>query len=115
MDVNFQELYQAGEKKVGTDESKFNQILCSQSYAQLRMVFAEYKALSKKGLDQVIKSEMSGDLESGMLAICKSFILCVTNEGMNTSLEVVSCSLADIGSKITLLCSKVRQEVLVLV
>jgi annexin A7/11 len=64
-----QELYQAGEKKMGTDESKFNQILCSQSYEQLRAVFQEYKTLSKKGLDQVIKSEMSGDLESGMLAI----------------------------------------------
>jgi len=63
------ELYQAGEKKVGTDESTFNQILCSQSYEQLRVVFVEYKNLSKKGLDQVIRSEMSGDLESGMLAV----------------------------------------------
>ena len=68
-----QELYQAGEKKIGTDESKFNQILCSQSYEQLRAVFQEYKTLSKKGLDQVIKSEMSGDLENGMLAICEDF------------------------------------------
>jgi annexin A7/11 len=63
------ELYKAGEKKLGTDESTFNQILCSQSYEQLRLVFQEYKALSKKSLEQVIKSEMSGDLESGMLAI----------------------------------------------
>jgi hypothetical protein len=64
-----QELYQAGERKIGTDESKFNSILCSQSYEQLRAVFQEYKALSKKGLDQVIKSEMSGDLENALLAI----------------------------------------------
>jgi annexin A7/11 len=64
-----QELLQAGEKKIGTDESKFNQILCSQSYEQLRQVFQEYKNLSKKGLDQVIKNEMSGDLESGLLAV----------------------------------------------
>jgi hypothetical protein len=64
-----QELYQAGEKKIGTDESKFNSILCSQSYEQLRLCFQEYKNLSKKGLDQVIRSEMSGDLENGMLAI----------------------------------------------
>lgn len=63
------ELYEAGEKKLGTDESKFNSILCSQSYEQLRLVFAEYKALSKKSLEQVIKSEMSGDLEDGMLAV----------------------------------------------
>jgi hypothetical protein len=65
------ELYQAGEKILGTDESKFNQILCSQSYEQLRLVFAEYKNIAHKGLDQSIRSEMSGDLESGMLAIVK--------------------------------------------
>ena len=71
-----QELYQAGEKKIGTDESKFNSILCSQSYEQLRAVFQEYKALSKKGLDQVIKSEMSGDLENALLAICECTVVC---------------------------------------
>jgi len=64
-----QELYQAGEKKLGTDESKFNQILCAQSYEQLRQVFQEYKKIAHKGLDQSIKSEMSGDLERGMLTI----------------------------------------------
>jgi len=64
-----QELYQAGEKKLGTDESKFNQILCSQSYDQLRQVFQEYKNIAHKGLDQSIRSEMSGDLERGMLTI----------------------------------------------
>jgi len=63
------ELYQAGEKVLGTDESKFNQILCSQSFEQLRVVFEEYRKLAKKGLDQAVKSEMSGDLEKGMLAI----------------------------------------------
>jgi hypothetical protein len=62
-------LYQAGEKQLGTDESKFNQILCSQSYEQLRCVFEEYKKIAKKSIEQSIKSEMSGDLENGMLAI----------------------------------------------
>ena len=64
-----QELYQAGEKKLGTDESKFNQILCSQSFEQLRLVFDEYEKISRKQMEQVIKSEMSGSLEDGMLAI----------------------------------------------
>lgn len=64
-----QALYQAGEKVLGTDESKFNQILCSQGYDQLRLVFAEYRKLANKGIDQSIRSEMSGNLESGMLAI----------------------------------------------
>ena len=66
-----QELYQAGLKKVGTDESKFNMILCSQSYEQLRVVFDEYHRAANQSLEQSIKSEMSGDLETGMLAIGK--------------------------------------------
>lgn len=64
-------LYEAGEAKWGTDESKFNQILAAQSYDQLRLVFQEYSNLSKKTIEQAIKSEMSGDLEKGMLAIAK--------------------------------------------
>jgi annexin A7/11 len=63
------ELYQAGERRWGTDESKFNQILCSQSHAQLRCVFEEYKRIASRSLEQSIRSEMSGDLQMGMLAI----------------------------------------------
>ncbi len=64
-----QELYTAGEKKLGTDESKFNQILCSYSFPQIQLVVEEYRNVSSKSLEQAIKSEMSGDLEQGMLAI----------------------------------------------
>ena len=65
----FQALYQAGEKRWGTDESQFNAILASQSYEQLRVVFAEYLKLSKRSVEQVIKSEFSGDIERGLLTI----------------------------------------------
>lgn len=70
-----QELYQAGEKMVGTDESKFNQILCSDSFEQLRMVFQEYHRISNRSIEQSIKREMSGDVEKGFVSIVK----CVDN------------------------------------
>uniref|UniRef100_K1QMV5 Annexin n=1 Tax=Magallana gigas TaxID=29159 RepID=K1QMV5_MAGGI len=64
-----QRLYAAGEKKLGTDESTFNALLASQSYEQLRAVFDAYQKISGKDIEQVIKSEMSGNLEIGMVAI----------------------------------------------
>jgi hypothetical protein len=53
----------------GTDEAVFNSILVSQSYPQLRAVFDQYAKVAKKDIEDSIKSEMSGDLEDGMLAI----------------------------------------------
>ncbi|XP_074647038.1 annexin-B12-like [Tubulanus polymorphus] len=64
-------LYDAGEKKWGTDESKFNSILASQSEQQLKLVFDEYQKLTGRSLEQAIRSEMSGDLLNGMLALAK--------------------------------------------
>ncbi|XP_048237869.1 annexin A6-like isoform X1 [Haliotis rufescens] len=69
-------LYEAGEKKWGTDESKFNVILGSRSYPQLRAMFEEYKKISKKDIEDVLKSEMSGDILRGMLTIVR----CVKNK-----------------------------------
>ncbi|KAK3091313.1 hypothetical protein FSP39_018862 [Pinctada imbricata] len=66
-----QRLYQAGEKKLGTDESTFNAILASQSYEQLRAVFDSYPKISGKDIESAIKSEMSGNLETGMVSIVR--------------------------------------------
>uniref|UniRef100_A0A671TFZ1 Annexin n=1 Tax=Sinocyclocheilus anshuiensis TaxID=1608454 RepID=A0A671TFZ1_9TELE len=70
-----QGLYQAGENKLGTDESKFNAILCARSKAHLRAVFHEYQHMCGRDIEKSIEREMSGDLESGMLAVVK----CIKN------------------------------------
>lgn len=68
-------LYEAGEKKWGTDEDKFIDILCHRSVPQLRQTLVEYKEISKKTLQESIESEMSGNLEKLLVAIVK----CVKN------------------------------------
>ncbi|XP_036293967.1 annexin A11 isoform X1 [Pipistrellus kuhlii] len=66
-----QELYAAGENRLGTDESKFNAILCARSRAHLVAVFNEYQRMTGRDIEKSICREMSGDLEHGMLAVVK--------------------------------------------
>lgn len=70
-----QRLRQAGVLRWGTDESVFNQILASQSYEQLRLVFHEYNVLANHTIVEAIRSEMSGDLRKALLAV----VTCVYN------------------------------------
>ncbi|XP_053189380.1 annexin A11a isoform X2 [Scomber japonicus] len=70
-----QALYSAGENKLGTDESKFNAILCARSKSHLRAVFQQYQQMCGRDIEKSIDREMSGDLESGMLAVVK----CIKN------------------------------------
>ncbi|XP_071943392.1 uncharacterized protein [Antedon mediterranea] len=70
------DLFKAGEDKWGTDESRFNVILASRSYAQLRATFEEYSKISKNDIEVAIKKEMSGDLKNSMLTIVR----CVRNK-----------------------------------
>ncbi|KAG8574757.1 hypothetical protein GDO81_009316 [Engystomops pustulosus] len=65
------ELYEAGEKKWGTDEVKFLTILCTRNRKHLLKVFEEYKKIAKKDIEASIKSETSGDFEAALLAIVK--------------------------------------------
>jgi len=46
------------------------------SYEHLRVVFDEYQALSRKTIEKVISSEMSGDIKNGMLSIGTQNLLC---------------------------------------
>lgn len=70
-----QKLYAAGENKVGTDESQFNAILCARSKSHLRAVFHEYLQMSGRDIEKSICREMSGNVESGMVAVVK----CIKN------------------------------------
>lgn len=68
----FDNFIQAGEGKLGTDESEFIRILCSRSFSQINAICDEYEKISDKTLEKAIKKEMSGDLEKAFLAIIKS-------------------------------------------
>uniref|UniRef100_A0A8C5NFZ9 Annexin n=1 Tax=Gouania willdenowi TaxID=441366 RepID=A0A8C5NFZ9_GOUWI len=70
-----QKLYAAGENKVGTDESQFNAILCARSKPHLRAVFLEYQQMCGRDIEKSICREMSGNVESGMVAVVK----CIKN------------------------------------
>ncbi|NXU56646.1 ANXA4 protein, partial [Turnix velox] len=69
-------LYEAGEKKWGTDEVKFLNILCTRNRFHLLRVFEVYRGIANKDITDSIKSEMSGDLEDALLAVVK----CVRNK-----------------------------------
>uniref|UniRef100_UPI00358EB7A7 annexin A4-like isoform X2 n=1 Tax=Myxine glutinosa TaxID=7769 RepID=UPI00358EB7A7 len=71
-----QGLYEAGEKKLGTDETKFLTILCSRSVPHLQRVFPEYEKICNKDIEKSIKKEMSGRLEDSLLAVVR----CVKNK-----------------------------------
>nr|XP_015203103.1 PREDICTED: annexin A7 isoform X1 [Lepisosteus oculatus]XP_015203104.1 PREDICTED: annexin A7 isoform X1 [Lepisosteus oculatus] len=64
-----QRLFQAGEGKLGTDESSFNMILATRSFPQLRATVEAYGRIGKHDLITAIKKEFSGYVESGLVAI----------------------------------------------
>ncbi|XP_030057748.1 annexin A4 [Microcaecilia unicolor] len=66
-----QDLYEAGEKKWGTDEVKFLMILCTRNRNHLLKVFEEYQKICKKSIDDSIKSEMTGSFEDSLLAVVR--------------------------------------------
>lgn len=67
------DIYEAGEKQLGTDESVFNTVLCSRSRAQLKAVFQAYKKVAGHDIEDAIKNETSGTLRDGYLAVVKYF------------------------------------------
>ncbi|KAL5484154.1 hypothetical protein EMCRGX_G020602 [Ephydatia muelleri] len=66
-----QELYEAGEKHWGTDESKFNFIIASRSLPQLKATFEEYAKIAKRDILSSIDREMSGDVKRAFKAVAQ--------------------------------------------
>ena len=64
-----QEIYTAGEKKVGTDESVFNKYFCTLSPHELAAVSREYHKLTGHTILQAIDKEFSGDSKKTLRTI----------------------------------------------
>ncbi|KAK4821236.1 hypothetical protein QYF61_016535 [Mycteria americana] len=70
-----QRLYQAGEGKLGTDESCFNMVLASRSFPQLKATVEAYSRIANRDLLSSIDREFSGNVERGL----KTILQCALN------------------------------------
>ncbi|XP_005325972.2 annexin A7 isoform X1 [Ictidomys tridecemlineatus] len=70
-----QRLYQAGEGRLGTDESCFNMILATRSFPQLKATMEAYSRMSNRDLLSSVGREFSGYVESGL----KTILQCALN------------------------------------
>ncbi|XP_061483908.1 annexin A1 [Rhineura floridana] len=64
-------LYEAGERKKGTDVNVFINILTTRSYPHLRRVFQKYTKYSKHDMNKALDLELKGDIENCLTAIVK--------------------------------------------
>lgn len=71
--VQAEELYEAGEGKLGTEESTFTKILAHENFAQLKEVFEQYKEISGNTIEQALKSELDGDYLEALLTVGKTY------------------------------------------
>ncbi|VDL59602.1 unnamed protein product [Hymenolepis diminuta] len=65
-EMDAQKLYDAGEKKLGTDEETFINILCTRGPWQLAAIAKAYEKISDKRLIEAIASETSGDFRRAL-------------------------------------------------
>uniref|UniRef100_A0A8C5Y8C1 Annexin n=1 Tax=Microcebus murinus TaxID=30608 RepID=A0A8C5Y8C1_MICMU len=64
-----QRLYQAGEGRLGTDESCFNMILATRSFPQLKATMEAYSRMANRDLLNSVGREFSGFVESSLKII----------------------------------------------
>ncbi|KAG9261500.1 annexin A1-like [Astyanax mexicanus] len=70
-DKDAKALYEAGEKKKGTDCTVFIDVLTSRSAPQLRKVFEKYSKYSNVDVGKAIDLELKGDIENCLVAVVK--------------------------------------------
>ncbi|XP_069619424.1 annexin A1-like [Ranitomeya imitator] len=71
VDNDARALYDAGEKKKGTDVSVFINILTTRSSSHLQKVFQKYTKYSKHDVNKALDLELKGDIESCLTAVVK--------------------------------------------
>ncbi|XP_067424750.1 annexin A1 [Emydura macquarii macquarii] len=64
-------LYEAGEKRKGTDINTFITILTTRSFPHLRRVFQKYTKYSQHDMNKALDLELKGDIENCLTAIVK--------------------------------------------
>ena len=64
-----QEIYKAGEAKLGTDESVFNKYFCSLSPFELASIAQQYQQLTGHSILQAIDKEFQGDSKKALRTI----------------------------------------------
>jgi hypothetical protein len=69
-----QELYKAGEGKLGTDEQFFNKVFCLSSPPELFSINNYYSQFSTRTLKQAVDSEFSGDAKLALNTILEATI-----------------------------------------
>ncbi|XP_061117411.1 annexin A1a [Conger conger] len=97
-DEDARALYEAGEKRKGTDLSVFINILTSRSGPQLCKTFERYTKYSKVDVGKAIDLEMKGDIESLLTAVVK----CAGNKAAYFA-EILNLSMKGSGTRAKIL------------
>ncbi|XP_051876328.1 annexin A1a [Pristis pectinata] len=69
-------LYEAGEKRKGTDVDTFIKILSGRNFAHLRTVFERYTKYSRHDVGKALDLELKGDIENLLISLVK----CIGNK-----------------------------------
>uniref|UniRef100_A0A6I8PVZ4 Annexin n=1 Tax=Xenopus tropicalis TaxID=8364 RepID=A0A6I8PVZ4_XENTR len=71
VDNDARALYEAGEKRKGTDVNAFTTILTTRSFQHLQKVFMRYTKYSQHEMNKALDLELKGDIEKCLTAIVK--------------------------------------------